>query len=46
MLKEKEIRTTLVDVLPQTAVFREHGFVVERQQSIGDYFVTGFALRQ
>jgi FkbM family methyltransferase len=25
--------------------FREHGFVVERQRSIGDYFINGFALR-
>jgi FkbM family methyltransferase len=26
--------------------FTEHGFVVERQRSIGDYFINGFALRQ
>ena len=25
--------------------FREHGFVVECQRSIGDYFINGFALR-
>jgi FkbM family methyltransferase len=26
--------------------FREHGFVVERQRALGDYFINGFALRQ